>query len=81
VWSSSSLSGESSSHIAWRRASIDLLASPSTGATCRGHALTYTPLCHEGGRCMRLYFRRKEVRWHSCRHPRCYGGMDVVVVE
>jgi hypothetical protein len=36
---------------------IDLLASPFAGVTCRGHALTYTPLCYEGGRRVRRDFR------------------------
>jgi hypothetical protein len=60
---------------------IDLLASPSAGVTCHGHALTCTPLCREGGRRMRRDYRSEEVRWHSCRHPYCCGGMDVVVAE
>jgi hypothetical protein len=60
---------------------VDLLASPSAGATCRDHALTCTSLCREGGRRVRLDFRSEEVRWHSCRHPRRYGGMDVVMVQ
>jgi hypothetical protein len=60
---------------------IDLLASPSNGVTCRGHALTCTSLCREGGRRVRLDFHSEEVRWHSCCHPRCCGGMDVIVVE
>jgi hypothetical protein len=60
---------------------VDLLASPFASATCRGHALTCTSLCHEGGRRVRQDFRSEGVRWHSCRHPRCCGGMDVVVVE
>jgi hypothetical protein len=44
-------------------------------------ALICTPLCRDGGRCVRLNFRSEDVRWHSCRHPRYCGGMDVVVVE
>jgi hypothetical protein len=60
---------------------IDLLASPSASVTCRGHALTCMPLCREGGWHVRPSFCSEEVWWHSCRHPRCCGGMDVVVVE
>jgi hypothetical protein len=56
-------------------------ASPFTGVTCQGHALTCVPLCHEGGRCMHRDFRSEGVRWHGCRHPRCCGGMDVVMGE
>jgi hypothetical protein len=29
---------------------------------------------------MRRDFRSEGVRWHSCRHPSCCEGMDVVVV-
>jgi hypothetical protein len=60
---------------------VDLLASPFAGVMCRGHALTCTPLCHEGGRCVRWNFRSEGVRWHSCHHPRCCGAMNVVVGE
>jgi hypothetical protein len=60
---------------------IDLLASPSVGATCHGHALTCMPLWHEGGRCVRPSFHGEGVRWHSCHHPHCCRGMDIVVVE
>jgi hypothetical protein len=60
---------------------IDLLASPSVGATCHGHALTCMPLFHEGGQCVRPGFHGEGVRWHSCRHPHCCRGMDIVVVE
>jgi hypothetical protein len=60
---------------------IDLLASPFAGATCQGHALTCTPLCHEGGQRVRQDFRSKGVRWHNYRHAHCCGGMDVIVVE
>jgi hypothetical protein len=60
---------------------IDLLASLFTSATCWGHALTYMPLCREGGWRMRWDFRSEGVRWHSYHRPRCYGGMDVIVEE
>jgi hypothetical protein len=60
---------------------VDLLASPSTGAMCCGHALTCMPLCYEGGRHVRLDFCSEGVMWHSCCHPRCCWSMDVVMVE
>jgi hypothetical protein len=60
---------------------VDLLASPFAGVTCQGHGLTCTPLCREGGQRVRQDFRSEGVRWHNYHHARCYGGMDVIVVE
>jgi hypothetical protein len=59
---------------------IELLASPSTGVACRGHALICAPCAVEDELCMRLDLRREEIRQHSCRCSYCCSGVGNVVV-